>query len=444
MLLREACFRIVNSYIPDDLELCDLPGLDSKRTIDDIVTGEYLPQLDGAFLFVNAASNFLTRGMLDALSQVRQVFDHRLIDRAWVIFNKMDTLTSDSFREGANENIFHTIDRFLERSCLPASQVCFTSKRIWDNALKNGGQADPRWACEMLGQPPDQPIPACCPENMRKAWEELLKDGGISHLRRLIFERVPRSVAAEVRQDVERELDRFHQTLEHRLQTEKRRRCLDPQERVDIQKCYTEVNRLQRNLLLCWRDFTAARSVLDNFRQQQLQGILEDLEREIMESSDTDMVVRLVDTNAHLLERLVQQCLNAGLVFQNAYEQIRTHLEKLPVVRLGSSQETCESWWRRISDEDRRNYTEWLCNGQGLAFMTSELEDWLQGRLELPGGAGPTTGFVPGNQSAQLLRDRLDSVLDYLDMKIRSRLRCRLRELGSELSLLVDKQRQTA
>lgn len=442
LLLREARFRVKNSYIPDDLELCDLPGLDSKRTIDDIVTWEYLSQLDGAFLFVNAASNFLTEGMLKALCQVMQVFDHKLTDRAWVIFNKMDTLTPDSFRDGANENIFHTIERFLERSQLPASQVCFTAKRIWENALRNKGRANLEQACDFVGQTPERPIPACCPENMRSAWEELLKDGGISYLRRLIFEHVARSVAAEVRQDVERKLKRFHEKLEQHLQAEELRRRLDPEALRNIQTCYSEVIRLQRDLLLRWRNYTAARSVLDTFREQQLKNIIDSLERENLEYSSQDEIARLVDTNARLIERLLKQCLHTGLVFQRAYEEIRTQLEKLPTVRWGNSQETCESWWQRISDEDRAHYAEWLGNGQDLRFITSELESWLQGRLDLPGGAGLTSsGFLRDRQSLRLLQERLDSVFDYLDQKIRSRLRYRLRQLSGELSLLVDEHK---
>jgi len=442
LLLREARFRVVNSHIPDDLELCDLPGLDSKRTIDDIVTWEYLSQLDGAFLFVNAASNFLTEGMLRALSQVMQVFDHRLNDRAWVIFNKMDTLTSDSFRDGANENIFHTIERFLERSRLPASQICFTAKRIWENALRNNGRANLEQACDLVGQTPERPIPACCPENMRSAWEELLRDGGISYLRRLIFEHVAQSVAAEVRQDVERRLQRFDERLEHHLRAEELRRRLDPEALRNIQTCYSEVLRLQRDVLLRWRNYTAARSVLDTFRDQQLTTILDSLERENLEYSSQDEIARLVDTNARLIEKLMLQCLNSGLVLQRAYEEIRTHLEKLPTVRWGSSQETCESWWRRISEEDRLKYNDWLGNGQNFAFTTSELEGWLQGRLDMPGGTGPTSsGFLRDRQSLRVLQERLDSVYDYLDQKIRSRIRYRLRQLSGELSLLVDEHK---
>jgi hypothetical protein len=442
MLLREARFRIVNSHIPDDLELCDLPGLDSKRTIDDIVTWEYLPHLDGAFLFVNAASNFLTEGMLKVLTQVMRVFDYKLNDRAWVIFNKMDTLTTDAFREGNNENIFNTIHRFLERSKLPPSQVCFTSKRIWDNALQNNGKAEITLTCTLLGQRPESPIPSCCPEELRKAWQELVKDGGISYLRQLIFERVARSVADEVRQDVERKLKRFQERLDYHLQAEQMRRHLDPEALRNLQLCFSEVSRLSRDLLLRWREYTAARAELDKYRDQELKNVIESLEQVNLEYSDQDELVRLINTNAQVIEKLLQQCLRNGTVFRQAYEEIRAKLETLPQVRWGSSQETCASWWRSISDQDQAKYEEWLCQGPIVSFVTSEMEAWLQGRSESPGGSITSFSFPKDSRCLELLKERLEIVFDQLDQRIRNRLRYRLKQLSDELSLLVDKENE--
>jgi len=433
MLLREARFRVVNPYIPDDLELCDLPGLDSKRTIDDIVTWEYLPFLDGAFLFVNAASNFLTEGMLKVLSQVLHVFDYKLNDRAWVIFNKMDTLTSDSFREGNNENIFNTIHRFLERSKLPASQICFTSKRIWDLAQQNNGEAERTLTCTLLGQRPESPIPSCCPEAMRIAWQELVKDGGISHLRQLIFERVGRSVADEVRQDAERKLKRFHEKIDRHLQLERLRRQMDPEVLRNFQLCYTGASSLSRDLLLQWRNYNAAREELNRFRNQNLQSSIDSLERTNLEYADQEELARLIDTHARMIDRQLKQFLQSGTVIRQAYAQIGTSLENLPSVQWGSTQETCASWWRNIAEQDERSCEEWLYSDSALAFVTPEMDEWLHGRSESLDNLMDRFGSPAGNRFLELLKERLEIVFDHLDQKIRNRIRSRLKQLCEEL-----------
>src|SRR5262249_29930999 len=169
LLVREARFRIDNRQIPDDLELCDLPGLDSKRSIDDIVTWEYLPDLHGTFLFVNVGGNLLTEGMLKILGRIHREFRGKLAGRAWVIFNKMDTLTGDHFRPGGQDNIFVTIARLLEKTGIPESQVVFSSKKIWDAAVKNGGTIDPTNAAPGNGTKDGRPVPAPRPHVSRPA-----------------------------------------------------------------------------------------------------------------------------------------------------------------------------------------------------------------------------------------------------------------------------------
>src|SRR5207237_2343867 len=122
-----------------------------------------------------------TEGMLKILGRIHREFRGKLSGRAWVIFNKMDTLTVDHFRPGGQDNIFTTIGRLLEKTGIPESQVCFCSKKLFDMAMSTGGTADPAAAAQAMSQPADSPVPATCPPGLQNAWRELLKDGGISN-----------------------------------------------------------------------------------------------------------------------------------------------------------------------------------------------------------------------------------------------------------------------
>ena len=54
--------------------MCDLPGLGSERSVDDAVTFDYLPQLTGALLFINASMNMRDVSLTGAINRFKRVF----------------------------------------------------------------------------------------------------------------------------------------------------------------------------------------------------------------------------------------------------------------------------------------------------------------------------------------------------------------------------------
>jgi hypothetical protein len=423
LLVREARFRIDNRLIPPDLELCDLPGLDSKRSIDDIVTWEYLPDLHGTFLFVNVGGNLLTEGMLKILARIHREFRGKLAGRAWVIFNKMDTLTGDHFRPGGQDNIFVTIGRLLEKTGIPESQVCFCAKKIWDVAAAAGGTADPAAAARMMNQSADHPVPATCPPGLQNAWKELLKDGGISNVRRLMFRDVAESLAGEIRQDVDRLLDEFNSGLAARVAAERKRLSMGSSELQAAVTCYNVVLQLRVALGTRPQDFPILiqegerlrKALTDLFDSGDVGQLLENL-------SAAELATQF-KTHARVLTEILSAELT-GEILDKVYQVIGQRLEGLPAVTLGPQQEGCKDVWQRFAIEDRAD-DDWRV---GLPqFASDDLGAWL---------TRATGDGVDGTTYAGLMRDKIDVAVRRTVHLIRSRLRQRLGQIAGQLSVL--------
>ncbi len=431
LLVREARFRVNNPLIPPDLELCDLPGLDSKRSIDDIVTWEYLPELHGTFLFVNVGGNLLTEAMLKILARIHHEFRGKLAGRAWIIFNKMDTLTTDHFRHGGQDNIFVTIARLLEKTGIPESQVCFSSKKLWDAAVKAGGSADAGLAAQTMNQTAESPIPASCPAGLRAAWQELLKDGGISHIRRLMFRDVAETLAAQIRQDADRLLDEFGVTLKARVAAERKRLGMGTSELQAAMTCYNVV--LQLKVALGTRPQEFPILIQEGERLRKSLSTLFDTgsTAELLSQLSTAELARQFRTHARVLSETLGHELS-GEVIEKVYSVIGQRLEGLPDVLVGPHQQPCKTVWERFSLEDRADES-WSVDQP--KFASDDLGGWL---------AHPTGDGIDGAVYAELMRDKIDVAVRQTVHLIRSRLRHRLGQIESELSLLTGEREATA
>jgi len=422
LLVREARFRIDNKLIPADLELCDLPGLDSKRSVDDIVTWEYLPELDGTFLFVNVGGNLLTAGMLGIFSRLQKVFEGKLGGRAWLIFNKMDTLTEAHFRPGG-QNIFVTIGKVLEMTGIPETQVCFCSKKLWDAAVKTGGTAERVFAAQTMSQTADAPVPPVCPAGLRPAWQELLKDGGISNLRSLMFREVAEALAAQLRRDADRLLDAFSAALAQRVAVERKRLAMGTTELQAAATCYGAVLQIRTALASRPHEFPALISEGDRLRQE-LAGVFDrGSPPELLANLTPADLARQFRTHARVLAETLDNELT-GEVLDRAYQMVGERLDGLPPVGLGPDQRSCRDVWQGFALADRADEG-WRADLP--RFGSDDLAAWLA----RPGGDG-----VDGAVYAELIHDKIDVAVGQTVHLIRARLRRRLGEIEGELSVL--------
>jgi hypothetical protein len=422
LLLREARFNIDNPRLPEDLELCDLPGLDSKRTIDDVVTWEYLPSLHGTFLFVNAGSNFLTVAILEILAKFGREFRGKIGGRAWVIFNKMDSLTGDSFRPGGQDNIFGTIARFLEKSGIPETQVCFASKKIWDAAVKAGGTADPAAAASTMCQPVANPIPDSCPPGLRTAWQELLKDGGVSLIRRLMFQDVAVTLAAQIRTDVDQKVEEFAREFTAKVTAEQKRSTMNQSDLQAAMTCYYAVLNLRVALATRLAEFPVLVRETEVLRHALGELFVTGATPEVLAHLSQMELAHQFRTHGRVLDQTLEGKLPD--IIERVYEEVGKQLEGLPEVPVGPTQQGCREAWKRMYFEDRAEL-DWLTVRP--RFTSSELVDWL---------AHPTADGVAGEVYVEMMREKIDAAARQTAHLLRSRLRQRLSQLIAELAQL--------
>lgn len=426
LLLREARFHIDNPQLPDDLELCDLPGLDSKRTIDDVVTWEYLPSMHGAFLFVNVGSNLLTEAMLKILSKINQAFQGKVGGRAWVVFNKMDSLAKEAFRTGGadkQDNIFGTIRRFLELTEIPESQVCFASKKIWDAAVSAGGVAESSFSAQTMSQSTASPVPETCPPTLSGVWQELLRDGGVSLIRKLMFQEVAVSLAGQIRAEVDRSLESFSREFTALVAAEQKRAKMNQSDLQAAMKCYYAVLNARVGLTIRMSEYPVLVREVERLRLSLSQLFDSGAGAEVLTHLSQEQLAHQFRAHARVLDQALRGQL-AGEVLDKVYEEIGKQLEGLPVVPVGPDQQSCGEAWRVYSLEDRGDDS-WLAACP--RFSSPELTDWL---------TQPTADGVAGDVYVDLMHDKIDAAVRQTAQVLRSRLRFRLGQLFEELARL--------
>lgn len=422
LLVREARFRIDNAQIPPDLELCDLPGLDSKRSIDDIVTWEYLPELHGTFLFVNVGMNLLSQGTLSTLARIQKEFKGTLAGRTWLILNKMDTLTGDHFRTGGQDNIFVTIRRLLERTGIAESQVCFSSKKIWDARDPGTNLADSAFAARTMNQSGERPIPESCPEGLRNAWNELLKDGGISRIRRLMFEEVAHSLAAQIRRDVAALVEEFESTFASRVMTERRRLSMASEDLQAAMTCYSVVLQLQKELSARLTEFPILLQEGERLRQSLARLFDEGTLSEVLANLPASQLPDQFRTHARVLDQRLQHEV-MGESLERLFQVVGQKLDGLPPVPIGREHQSCKETWQRFEMEDRAS-EEWLETLPG--FLSEDVIRWL---------SRPSDG-VDGVVYVNLMREKISAAVRQTMHTLRARLRERLGSIAGDLALL--------
>ncbi len=422
LLVREARFRTDNRKLPDDLELCDLPGLDSKRTIDDVVTWEYLPGLHGTFLFVNVGMNLLSQATLTTLGRIQKQFEGRMAGRAWLIFNKMDSLTGDHFRAG-QDNVFATLARLLEKTGIPESQVCFCSKRIWDKAAASGGAVEPAFAAAMMSQTADAPVPETCPPGLRGAWTDLLADGGVGRIRALMFKDVAEALAGQIRQDVAARLGQFEQQFAARVKAERDRLSMDDGDLQAAMTCLNVVLQLRATLATRPADFPILVQEGERLRRALADLFDTGSTAEVLTHLPPAELPGQFRTHARVLDQRLRAEV-AGDVLDRVYQVVGQKLEGLPPVPVGPGRRPCHETWAAAGLADRAD-DGWRAALPG--FGSDDLVRWLK-----DAGADGIDGAV----YVDLMRDKIDLAVRGTVHAVRSRLRSRLGEIAGELALI--------
>ncbi len=422
LLIKEARLHLDLPTLPDDLEICDLPGLGSERTVDDVVTFDYLTQLTGALLFVNASMNMRDISLTDAINRFSRVFENEVGARAWVVFTRVDGLTNSHFRSGG-ENFFTVVSGLLADNRIPLSQVCFVSNTIHEGLLNEPPAERAAYAAKQMKQTPDKPVPETCPPELRPAWEALLADGGIGRLRKLITDDVGASLSAEIRVTAERDLERVRKELDKRVAAEKARQAGGSQLHEKVGTCRAAVMSLEQSLTDEPGAFGMLQSA-EEFRARLRRLLDNDETRKVLAGLRPEKLPNEFRIHSKLLSKTFQAEVLAKIL-EPAYEQVGQRLDGLPRVPLGESGD-CRGAWQAMHDEDGRPAADaWL----GLPkFENDEVAQWLTSAAD--------GGTVNGTVYLDLMCLKINSTIHATMHTLRGRLRARLGEMADDLERL--------
>ncbi len=208
LLVAESSITFPTDRVDPELELVDCPGLGSGRSVDDLLTTEYIRELHGALVFLRADA-MDNADVSEILRHLNDRFKSNLHSRVWVVVNKMDI--PDRHAKMIGHQGQTTFDAIVDlvRNKIPLSQVCLACNDIFQLAATAGdGKAERGQALALikLGAQDEPVIREQLKRNpdLLPMFDEMLKDGSVSLLRRLIKEKIRPSVAQEILADAEK------------------------------------------------------------------------------------------------------------------------------------------------------------------------------------------------------------------------------------------------
>ena len=421
LLIKEARLNLDLPTLPEDLELCDLPGLGSERSVDDAVTFDYLPMLNGALLFINASMNMSDVSLMGAIERFKHTFDGEVAGRAWLVFTRMDGLSTNHFRTGG-ESFFTVVGGLLAKHGIPLKQVCFVSNTLHEGLHNEPAGERAAYAAKQMKQTAEKPVPETCPPGLRSAWEALLADGGLSQLRKLVTNDVADTLSKEIRASAQRDLEAVRKQLEKRVAAEKARLAGGSQLHEKVDNCRVAVSLLARSLTDEAGAFGMAQSSVA-FRDR-LRGVVDNEQtRPFLVQMPPAELPNEFRRHSRRLAQIFKAEVIASL-FEPAYEQVGQRLEPLPRVPLGAAG-TCRDAWQAMRDEDGKPDADaWV----GLPkFESDEVAEWL---------TAASDGGLDGTVYLDLMCHKIDAAVHETMHALRGRLRGRLGEMAADLDQL--------
>jgi hypothetical protein len=425
LLIWDAEIGCPNPNIPVQLEAIDCPGLGSKRTIDTVMTKEFLPELDGALIFLKA-DQIRSKDIVEVLEILKTNFGNKLEGRVWVVCNKMDVLTrTHHFGEQDGRTYYDVIHDFLRDYQLPAEQIVFTSKRIYELAEGNG-KAPLEQAAVLLSVTPQEPIPPKCKGDrmLATAFQHLLDDGGISHLRKLILDTVPGAVSQQIAGLAKRELQALQEELLHKVETEQRRVKGGRQQRDQAIQCHDTVLELMMDLGTRTEFF---RPLADHIEQKLYERLAPSEQRvRVILQMPIDDLSKQFRLHAETLDQQLDDLMNADVI-DRLYAEVTEKMEGLPVVPLGRHAGGIHEMWQNYRREDR-DPKSWRGN-DFPSFRSPELFAGLTG--------AEIAHSFDGAAYLDLMKEKIRVATHQVMHSVRVQMRRRLRMMEKELSLLI-------
>ena len=215
-LLREVQIEFMTDAMSPEIEMIDLPGLGVDKQSDDRLTLNFLPQLDGAFMF-QLSSQVKGAEVSRLAESMRHQHRSTLGGRVWMVVTRCDDL-NDLQLNGPPEDptqpsVFCHLDETLKNQGLGRDAVIFIGNAYYVALMESrakGGAGVPE---EIRAQFPrllifasdgEPVIPERCAQfqGQVKPWRRFVAEAGIPYLRETMQTRVAESVRQQTRQTV--------------------------------------------------------------------------------------------------------------------------------------------------------------------------------------------------------------------------------------------------
>ncbi|MFL5338569.1 MAG: hypothetical protein ACJ8F7_00230, partial [Gemmataceae bacterium] len=425
LLLYEAEIATPNPNIPPQLEAIDCPGLGSKRSVDTIQTKEFLPHLDGALIFLRA-DQLRSKDVVEILEILKTNFG-KLEGRVWVVVNKFDGLAREHlYGDVEGRTVFDLIRQFLTDYQIPAEQVAFTSKRVFELAEANRGKAPVEKVAVLLGVSPQDPIPPRCKSDrvLATAFQHLLDDGGVAYLRRMILETISDAVSAQISAAARREIQLLREEFAHKVEIEHRRKKGGKQQRDDAITCRDTVQELLHELGMRAEFF---RPLAEHLREKLNERLLPNEQRvRVMMKMPVEQLELEFGVHAETLEMELDELMNADVI-DRLYNDVAEKMEHLPAVSVNRCAGGPYEAWQQFRKQDR-DPRGW----RGKEFPQFHSPELFRGLKH----GEVHTGF-DGGKYIELMREKIRVATEQVLHAVRVQMRRRLRALERELALLI-------
>lgn len=417
LLLREASIGLPNDYLPEHLEMIDLPGLGAKGIFDNIVTRSFLTELDGGLVFVRAER--LDDIEIEKLFEdLKKFFRYNLNGRVWLVVTKMDALGQTHWLGNASgERLYDSLEQFLKRHKLSAQQVCLVSNELHKMQSKTPNLPQSEKLATMKVPQEQRPIPEKFRDDpfLNEAFNHLLDYGGIDNLRKLIVERLKAEVESQLRKDADNRLNsldadirKYHERLDNQ-----------PADLRPIRRCKSQVASLRFQLLSPRQYRELSEELADKLQAELLETFNEFCEdrQRILRLSGSELAEEFEQQTESLQERLKKSL--SEIVIDPFYRAIAQEVSNLPAVRVCDAENVAQALeiFRRSDTYD----LDWLDKHSELDFLSADLFPvysqkrgiGLGGREYLP--LMEEKIRIVAQSAVEALRGQLDSRLEQIE-----------------------------
>lgn len=418
-LLREARLCFESEHLPDELEMFDLPGPGAKSSVDKWTTRQYLPEMDGVMLFVNA-TKLGDQAVEELYGDLRSIFKERIGRRVWIVFTRWDGPTRPALVGDGKQCVFSSIDAFLKEKKVDPKQVRFVCAP-WYLTSDPKTRVTDHFRERLKG---DSAIPLTLKlySQFEPAFQELFDGGGIPSLRKLILQELPQDVRAEIATSSSQSLDRICTGLHRRFQNEVRRRTANEQQQSVASRCKKLMDELLARIEDELAPYESAATALRESLRETFIEVCAKPEILTRNASVPDDFPTHVDE----LEKRLHAVIDAN-TFPKLYQHWQPMFDAIPVIDVMDCPGGCGEVWQSFSQPNEEEREQFM----------SQFPTFYDSHLFANGDADTRRDLIDGEAYHSMMKEKINLVSQQAVHAIRVRLIHRGREIKENIDQLV-------